>query len=1486
MKMKKLLAIVLSVMLLIGLLPASALAAPAPEEVWDESNGAPTISVEASELGDDGTMSVSVKIAQPEESLSVYAYALLLQYDSDLVEVDESKGDDLFEDGTTYGLSYDKKYYTDSLTINTNWNDATSGPKIFFITDAKLKGFGKTGVTVTFYFKLKEGAFGGAAVFELVNVDDSFLIQAADSSNNKYFALFPTENTSVSVALPKLAVTPTISAIADQTYTGAEIKPAVTVTCTPALTETTDYTVEYKDNIDAGTATVTIKSVADSGYKFDDVSAQFTINPLEVAVTWDTAALTYTGEAQAPKATATGVSGETLKLKVDGAQTDAGTGYKATASIESVTGGRAKAENYKLTGDTATFNIGKADYSGAPITCAVTVPTKAVTDKELAVSALGLDETFVDPQITAAGDADGTLVTAASLKDASTAKFSTADAVADATGSFKVTVSSKNWNEVQVTVNVTAKALEITDADWAKVTTKDVEYGQTNADAVTVPESIKVKDALGNEHTAYLELQEKDKVNNAGDATATVKLSVKDGEYAGFEDSHTYDYKVAAKEVAVTWDETALEYTGAAQAPAATAEGVNGETLKLKVDGAQTNAGTGYTATASIESVTGGNAKAENYKLTGETKTFDIAKKAVKPAIDAIADQTYTGAEIKPAVTVTCDPALTETTDYTVEYKDNIDAGTATVTLKSVDASNYTFEAVTANFTIKPLEVAVTWDTAALTYTGEAQAPKATAAGVSGETLKLKVDGAQTDAGTGYKATASIESVTGGRAKAENYKLTGDTTTFDIGKADYTGTAITYDVTVPTKGATDKEIAISALGLDKTFVDPQITAAGDADGSLVTAASVKDASTAKFSTKADVAADTKGSFTITVSSKNWNDYKVTVNVVAKALEITAEDWAQVKTADVEYGKTNADAVTVPESIKVKDALGNEHTAYLELQEPTKVFDVGTAAAVVTLTVKDGEYAGFTEDHTYNYNVTPKSVDVTWTETELTYTGSAQAPKASAKGIDGAELTLTVSGEQTDAGTYTATAALDAAIKNYELNAESASTEFTIKPAEFKNSVAIKADADPIVEGTTLTADITDAKGDKLSYQWKRDGADIEGAASETYQVTADDVGTEITVTVTSAGNYEGELTSEAVKPLGPPTFESVSATGEVDTMTVAWSVKDNGSPITGYTVTVSHKEDGDKTVSVAADATSVEIPELKVGETYTVQVTATNAIGSTDSDKIDVLMAYEEEELYTITVVETENGKVEVSATESEAGERITVKVVPDEGYEFDVLKIIDAAGSPVKFTENKGSYSFTMPESNVKIKATFKATEEEKRELPFVDVEKGSVYEDAVYWAWIGGVTNGTSETTFSPYEPCTRAEAVTFLWRNSECPEPTITECPFTDVTDPEAYYYKAVLWAYENGITKGTSETEFSPEKTVTRAQMITFVYRMTGEKAEAADIPFVDVDANAYYAEAVMWAVTNGVTNGTSETTFSPNEQCLRYQVVTFLYRYFQ
>ena len=154
MKMKKLLAIVLSVMLLIGLLPAAALAAPAPEEVWDESNGAPTISVEASELGDDGTMSVSVKIAQPEESLSVYAYALLLQYDSDLVEVDESKGDDLFEDGTTYGLSYDKKYYTDSLTINTNWNDATSGPKIFFITDAKLKGFGKTGVTVTFYFKL------------------------------------------------------------------------------------------------------------------------------------------------------------------------------------------------------------------------------------------------------------------------------------------------------------------------------------------------------------------------------------------------------------------------------------------------------------------------------------------------------------------------------------------------------------------------------------------------------------------------------------------------------------------------------------------------------------------------------------------------------------------------------------------------------------------------------------------------------------------------------------------------------------------------------------------------------------------------------------------------------------------------------------------------------------------------------------------------------------------------------------------------------------------------------------------------------------------------------------------------------------------------------------------------------------------------------------------------------------------------------------
>ena len=170
----------------------------------------------------------------------------------------------------------------------------------------------------------------------------------------------------------------------------------------------------------------------------------------------------------------------------------------------------------------------------------------------------------------------------------------------------------------------------------------------------------------------------------------------------------------------------------------------------------------------------------------------------------------------------------------------------------------------------------------------------------------------------------------------------------------------------------------------------------------------------------------------------------------------------------------------------------------------------------------------------------------------------------------------------------------------------------------------------------------------------------------------------------------------------------------------------------------------------------------------------------------------------------------------------------------------------------------------------------------PFVDVKEGAYYYDAVLWAVEQKITSGTSATTFSPDTSCTRAQMVTFLWRAAGSPKVENGKNPFTDV-QADAYYYDAVLWAVEKGVTSGTSATTFSPDATVTRGQTVTFLYRNAGSPEVSGTMPFTDVEADAYYAKAVQWAVQQKITTGTSETTFSPMSDCTRGQIVTFLYR---
>jgi len=192
------------------------------------------------------------------------------------------------------------------------------------------------------------------------------------------------------------------------------------------------------------------------------------------------------------------------------------------------------------------------------------------------------------------------------------------------------------------------------------------------------------------------------------------------------------------------------------------------------------------------------------------------------------------------------------------------------------------------------------------------------------------------------------------------------------------------------------------------------------------------------------------------------------------------------------------------------------------------------------------------------------------------------------------------------------------------------------------------------------------------------------------------------------------------------------------------------------------------------------------------------------------------------------------------------------------------------------------MPASKVTIESTFVEIEQPV-DNPFVDVKEDAYYFDAALWAAEKGITTGTSADTFSPNADCTRAQIVTFLWRAAGSPAPKSEINPFADLST-DAYYYSAVLWAVEQGITNGTSADAFSPDAVCTRAQTVTFLYRAAGSPEAGAANSFTDVNHDSYYTSAVDWAVDEGVTAGTSNSTFSPNADCTRGQIVTFLYRW--
>ena len=254
---------------------------------------------------------------------------------------------------------------------------------------------------------------------------------------------------------------------------------------------------------------------------------------------------------------------------------------------------------------------------------------------------------------------------------------------------------------------------------------------------------------------------------------------------------------------------------------------------------------------------------------------------------------------------------------------------------------------------------------------------------------------------------------------------------------------------------------------------------------------------------------------------------------------------------------------------------------------------------------------------------------------------------------------------------------------------------------------------------------------------------------------------------------------------------------------------------------------------------------------------------------------------YPVTVPgQTEHGSVTVNPKSACKGDTVTITVKPDSGYVLETLTAMDKSGSERKLTDKGGGkYTFTMPAGKVEVKATF--MEDNSVLNFFYDVPNDSFYYEAVKWAAGKNIASGVGNNLFAPDQPCTRAQIVTFLWRAAGSPEPE-NSGSFSDVP-ASAYYAKAVAWAVENGITTGTGDGMFSPDAVCTRAQAVTFLWRYEKAPVASRSNPFTDVAADSYYADAVLWAVKEDITKGTTDTTFSPGADCTRAQIVTFLWR---
>ena len=1144
-------------------------------------------------------------------------------------------------------------------------------------------------------------------------------------------------------------------------------------------------------------------------------------------------------------------------------------------------------------------------------------------------------------------------------------------------GAITVTISTSNYQDITLTVNIFAKN-KLTPVMDGKITASKITYGQALSDSSITG---KMKDPnTGDEVNGTFTWTDGAVKPDANDRYEAEWTFTPDSEeYATVTDTATVEVAPKSIEGAVITLESAdLEYNAAEQSPK-----ITGVALEKWTENITYRIVSGNTATNVNDSLTLTIEGTGNYTGKAAVK-WKITPREVTPAIE-VASCTYTGDALEPTVTLKDGNEVIPTDEYTVEYSNNTNAGTGRVTIKDVAGGNYVIKEKTQDFTITKAAAPTNIQSGTLTITNglhktysfdlSTLLPKLTAPCdygtitydrkvdtnlgvgsfitlVDGKTGELTLDANRSGTDEGQFGTITVTvstsnyqdiiltinviaknriTPTGTPTLSKNAITYGDALNTialsgklhdNVNNVDVDGTFEWVDGThIPVVGngtyaaewifePTDTEkyltvsgrsnitvekaqpygkVSMAGYTYGKTPSTPTLTdRTGDLNAQVTYRYAAADSGSVQTWDISNPPALNAGTYRMYASIGDTDNYYGFEAVYCEFVVAKATPTYTVPTGlTAKYGQTLAD-VTLPDGwswMDSSESVGGASTAAKTFQakftpKDTKNYNtVENIELEVTVNKADGGNLKTVEleqkytdasDHTYTPDWAGLPAGQDWTfSSEASIVLSKQDFAA-----DGSLLTYAISGGKAgDKITITLKASCD----NYEDFTITLNVTLTEKDDQKPLTIT---GAGSVVYGQTLTLTTTGGSGTgTVTYRIDTDASTGEATIyPETGVLTPVKVGS-VSVIATKAGDNDyNDVTSapfvlmiKPATPTGEPKYTAITTSGK--------TLKDAALTTKGSTLNPS---DGklewvDDKGELLPDDTTV-----KANTTYKWRFTPDDDNYTTLTGEVELYHKSSSgggwyDSYYTIKATAGTGGSISPSGSVSvREGRDQTFTITPDKSYAVANVKIDGKSIGTVK------SYTFENVRRTHTIEVIFMKANGNPQTGVFVDVATGSYYEDAVDWAVGNGITQGTDDTHFSPDGICTRAQAVAFLWRAAGSPKPETRTMPFTDVP-AGSYYYDAVLWAVENDITKGTSDTTFSPNMTCTRAQIVAFLWRSEKSPAAGTANPFADVKSAAYYADAVLWAAKKDITKGTTNTTFSPDADCTRAQIVTFLWR---